>query len=38
MAVDALLHVVVKLQGTNNLLCYMKAATVAAQVFQDVQT
>ena len=30
---DPLLHVVVKLQGIEELVCYMKAATVAAQVF-----
>ncbi len=34
MAADPLLHVVVKLQGTEELMCYMKAATVAAQVFK----
>ena len=34
MAADALLHVVVKLQGTEELLCFMKAATLAAQVIK----
>ena len=34
MAADPLLHVVVKLQGTEELVCYMKAATLAAQVFK----
>ena len=34
MAADPLLHVVVKLQGTEELLCYVKAATLAAQVFK----
>ncbi|KAL3140122.1 hypothetical protein ABBQ38_004400 [Trebouxia sp. C0009 RCD-2024] len=34
MAADPLLHVVVKLQGTEKLLCYTKAATLAAQVFK----
>ena len=34
MAAEPLLHVVVKLQGTEKLLCYMKAATLAAQVFK----
>jgi len=34
MAADPLLHVVVKLQGTEELLCYLKAATLAAQVFK----
>jgi len=33
MAADPLLHVVVKLQGTEDLLCYLKAATLAVQVF-----
>ncbi|KAL0026817.1 hypothetical protein WJX77_003425 [Trebouxia sp. C0004] len=33
MAADPLLHVVVKLQGTEELLCCLKAATLAAQVF-----
>ena len=34
MAADPLLHVVVKLQGTEELLCYMQAATSAAQIFE----
>ena len=34
MAADPLLHVVVKLQGTEDLLCYLKAATLAVQVFK----
>ena len=34
MAADPLLHVVVKLQGTEELVCYMKAATLAVQVFK----
>ena len=34
MAADRLLHVVVKLQGTDEQLCYTKAATLAAQVFE----
>ena len=34
MAAEPLLHIVVKLQGTEELLCYMKAATLAAQVFK----
>jgi len=34
MAPDPLLHFVVKLQGTEELMCYMKAATVATQVFK----
>ena len=34
MAADPLLHVVVNLQGTEELLCYTKAATLAAQVFK----
>ena len=34
MAADPLLHVVVKLQGTEELLCYLKAATLAVQVFK----
>ena len=34
MAADPLLHVIVKLQGTQELLCYTKAATLAAQVFK----
>ena len=34
MAADPLLHVVVKLQGTDELICYMKDATLAAQVFK----
>lgn len=34
MAADPLLHVVVKLQGTDQLLCYTKAATSAAHVFK----
>ena len=33
MAADPLLHVVVKLQGTEEQLCYMKAATLASQLF-----
>ncbi len=34
MAADPLLHVVVKLQDTKDLLCYLKAATLASQVFK----
>ena len=34
MAADPQLHVVVKLQGTEEQLCYVKAATLAAQVFK----
>ena len=34
MGADPLLHVVVKLQGTEELVCYMKSATLAAQVFK----
>jgi len=34
MAADPLLHVVVKLQGTEELLCYVKHAALAAQVFK----
>ena len=34
MAADPLLHVVVQLQGTEELLCHMKSATLAAQVFK----
>ena len=38
MAAEPLLHIVVKLQGTEELLCYMKAATLAAQVFKTCKT
>ena len=34
MAADPLLHIVVKLQGTEELLCYMPADTLAVQVFK----
>ena len=34
MAADPLLHIVVKLQGTEELLCYTNATTLAAQVFR----
>ena len=34
MAADPLLHVVVKLQGTEELSCYTQAATSAAQIFE----
>ena len=34
MVADPLLHVVVKLQGTEELVCYMKAATQAVEVFK----
>ena len=34
MAADPLRHIVVKLQGTEELVCYMKAATLAVQVFK----
>ena len=34
MAADPLLHVVVKLQGIEDLLCYVKAATLAVPVFK----
>ena len=34
IAADPLLHIVVKLQGTEELVCYMKAATLAVQVFK----
>ena len=34
MAADLLLHVVVKLQGTEDLLCFMKASTLAAHVLK----
>ena len=34
MAADPLLHIVVKLQDTDELLCFMQAATLAAQVFK----
>lgn len=34
MAADPLRHIVVKLQGTEELLCYMKAAILAVQVFK----
>lgn len=34
MAADPLLHVVVKLQSTEELLCYTQAATSAAQIFE----
>ena len=34
MAADPLLHVVVKLQGTDDLLCFMKASTLAAHVLK----
>ena len=34
MAADPLLHVVVKLKGREELLCYAEAATLAAQVFR----
>ena len=34
MVADPLLHVVVKLQGTEDLLCFMKASTLAAHVFR----
>ena len=35
MAANPLLHVVVKLQGTEDLLCFLKAATLATQVIKD---
>ncbi len=34
MAADPLLHVVVKLQSTEEQLCYLKAATLTSQVFK----
>lgn len=34
MAADPQLDIVVKLQGTEELLCYMDAATSAAHVFE----
>ena len=34
MAADPLLHVVVKLRSTEELICYMKAATLAAEVYR----
>ena len=34
MAANPLLYVVVKLQGTEELLCYLKAATLTAQVLK----
>ena len=34
MAADPRLHVVVKLRGTEELICYMKAATLAAEVYR----
>ena len=33
-AAEPLLHIVVKLHSTEELLCYMKATTLAAQVFK----
>ena len=34
MAADPLLHIMVKLQDTDELLCFMKAATLAAEVYR----
>ena len=34
MAADPLLHIVVKLQGMEEQLCYMKASTLAVHVFK----
>ena len=34
MAADPLLHIVVKLRSTEELICYMKAATLAAEVYR----
>ena len=34
MAADPLLHIVVKLQGTEEQLCYTKASTLAVHVFK----